>query len=416
MEERIVITGTGTLNPLGLSVDETWKSMLQGRSGVGPITLFDASDFPVKIAAEIKGFVPENYLPAKEARRRDRFAQIAAASAQEAINQSGIKESKFDPTRVGVFLSSAIGGLKTIQDSVTTLNAEGPRRLSPFTIPMLMPNGASGLISIDHGFLGPALTVGSACASGNDGIGIAWLMLRAGIIDAALAGGSETTITQIGVGAFDRLGAVSKQNETDAGGCYHTPRPFDKNRDGLVMGEGTAALVLETESHAKQRGAVILAELAGYAATSDAYHVTAPSDDGSGGARAIRLALKSARINVEDVGYINAHGTATPLNDLSETRAIKAAFGNMAYNIPVSSTKSMTGHLMGATAAVEAVICTKIVREGLIPPTINYETPDPDCDLDYVPNQAREQRVTAAVSNAFGFGGHNAVLVVKAYT
>lgn len=415
MEERIVITGAGTINPLGLNTAETWDSLIHGRSGIGPITQFDHSDFPVHIAGEIKGFVPEKYIPAKEARRRDRFAQIAAAAASEALAQSGLLDSEYDPTRVGVFVSSAIGGLKTIQDSVVTLHTEGPRRLSPFTIPMLMPNGGSGLISIDHHFQGPSLTIGSACASGNDGIGAAWLMLRAGLIDAALAGGSEATIVQIGIGAFERLGAVSKKDQPDVAGCYHTPQPFDKNRDGLVMGEGSGVLVLERESHARRRGANILAELAGYGSTSDAYHVTAPSDDGSGGTRAIRLALQSAGVNLDQVGYINAHGTATQLNDLSETRAIKAAFGNLAYNIPVSSTKSMTGHLMGATGAVEAVVCIQVIREGILPPTINYDTPDPECDLDYVPNHAREKRVDVAVSNAFGFGGHNAVLVVKAY-
>jgi 3-oxoacyl-(acyl-carrier-protein) synthase len=312
-------------------------------------------------------------------------------------------------------LSSAIGGIKTLEDAVMVLHQDGPRRVSPFTIPMLMPNGAAGLAAIDHGFLGPAFTVGSACASAADGLGMAWLMLKAGLVDACLAGGAEATITPLGVSAFDRLGAMSRRSQPDASGQFCTPQPFDKNRDGLVMGEGAAVLVLERESSARQRGAEILAEFAGYAASSDAYHITAPSEDGAGGSKAIRLALDAAGANPDEVGYINAHGTATPLNDLSETKAIKAAFGEIAYNIPVSSTKSMTGHLMGSTGALEAIVCTQVVRTGILPPTINYQTPDPECDLDYIPNRARETQVRTAISNAFGFGGHNAVLVVKAY-
>lgn len=415
MNDRIVITGMGTVNPLGLTVSETWQNLVNGVSGVGPITLFDASNMPVRIACEIKGFEPERYLPAKEARRRDRYEQAAAAASQEAIRQSGLQVNEEKAGRVGVIFSSAIGGLKTLQDAVVSMVETGVRKLSPFVIPMFMSNGAAGLIGIDNGYKGPTLTVGSACASAVDGIGVAWMMLRAGMIDAAVVGGSECTITPIGIGAFARLGAMSHRDQPLDGGRYCTPQPFDKNRDGLVMGEGAAALVIERESFARSRKAEILAELAGYAASADAYHITAPSDDGSGGAEAIRLALQTAKVNADEVGYINAHGTATPLNDLSETRAIKAAFGNMAYNIPVSSTKSMTGHLMGATGALEAIICTQVVRENVLPPTINYTTPDPDCDLDYIQNVARERPVHVAISNAFGFGGHNAVLVVKTY-
>jgi 3-oxoacyl-(acyl-carrier-protein) synthase len=277
-----------------------------------------------------------------------------------------------------------------------------------------MSNGASGLISIDHGFQGPSMSVASACASGADGIGVAWLMLRSGMIDVALAGGAEATITPVGIAAFDRLGAMSRRLAGDAANA-RTPKPFDKNRDGLVMGEGGAVLVLETERHARARGAEILAELASYAATADAYHITAPSEEGAGGAKAMRLALEVAGVNPDQVNYINAHGTATPLNDLSETRAIKAAFGDLAYNIQLSSTKSMTGHMMGATGALEAIFCVQAVREDILPPTINYETPDPDCDLDCVPNEARRSSVQIAMSNSFGFGGHNAVLVVREY-
>jgi 3-oxoacyl-[acyl-carrier-protein] synthase II len=276
----------------------------------------------------------------------------------------------------------------------------------------LMSNGASGLAAIDYGIHGPCFSVASACASGVDGIGIAWMLLRAGVIDAALAGAAEATISEVGVACFDRLGAMSRRNQDFS--C--TPQPFDLNRDGLVMGEGAAVLVLERESHARQRGALILAELAGYAATADAFHITAPSEDGAGGAQAMRLALSAAGVNREDVDYINAHGTATPLNDLSETLAIKATFGELAYNIPVSSTKSMTGHIMGATGALETVFCVQAVREGLLPPTIHYQTPDPKCDLDVVPNHARQKKVRVAMNNAFGFGGHNAVLVVREFS
>jgi 3-oxoacyl-[acyl-carrier-protein] synthase II len=303
-----------------------------------------------------------------------------------------------------------VGGLSSLQDTILTVAHEGPRRVSPFAIPMLMSNGGAGMISIDNGFRGPSFSVASACASGADGIGMAWMMLRAGVIDIAVAGASETTISTVGVASFDRLGAMSRRNNSS------TPAPFDRDRDGLVMGEGAAVLVLERESTALQRGADILAELAGYAASADAFHVTAPAEDGVGGALAMRKALQAAGVDPHEVGYINAHGTATPLNDLAETRSIKAAFGDFAYNIPVSSTKSMTGHMMGATGALEAIFCVKAIRESTIPPTINYNTPDPECDLDYVPNEARSAAIHIAISNAFGFGGHNAVLVLRKYS
>lgn len=409
MEERIVITGMGTINPLGCSVRETWENAINGVSGLGAITLFDAKDFLVKIACEVRNFRPEDYMSPREARRRDRYQQFASVAAKEAIHQAGLQVSEAEAGRVSVMISSSIGGVQTFQDAVATLLDEGPRRISPFAITMLMANGASGMVAIDYGFRGPALSVASACASGADSIGMAWMMLRSGVIDVAIAGGSEATITPIGVASFDRLGAMSRRNQDDA----LTPQPFDKNRDGLVMGEGAAVLVLECESHARARGAEILAELAGHAATADAFHITAPAEDGAGGAQAIRLALEAARINPEQVDYINAHGTATPLNDLSETRAIKSAFGDLAYRIPVSSTKSMTGHMMGATGALEAIFCVQAVRTGVLPPTIHYQTPDPQCDLDYVPNTARSKPVRLALSNAFGFGGHNAVLVVR---
>ena len=412
MSEKIVITGMGTVNPIGLSTRETWHNAIKGVSGLGPITLFDTSDYLVNIACEVKDFVPERLMSAKEARRRDRFQLFAAAASQEAIRQAGLEVDETETGKVGVIVSSAIGGLQALADNMCVLIEKGPRRISPFVIPMHMANGAAGLIAIDNGYRGPSFSVTSACASGADGIGVAWTMLKAGTIDVAVAGASEAAVTILAVAAFDRMGALSRQNNPEA----NVPKPFDLDRDGLVMGEGAAIIVLERETHAIDRGAEILAELAGYAGTADAIHITAPSEDGVGGAQAIRKALNSAQANLDDVGYINAHGTATKLNDLSETRAIKAAFGDLAYKIPISSTKSMTGHMMGATGALEAVLCVKAIRDKILPPTINYETPDPECDLDYVPNVARDKNIKLAISNAFGFGGHNAVLVVKEYT
>jgi beta-ketoacyl-acyl-carrier-protein synthase II len=410
--ERVVITGMGTVNPLGLTVEESWRNVINGVSGVGPITLFDPSALNVHFAAEVKGFQPDRYMDAKEARRRDRFEQLGTAAANDAIVNAGLEITEANAGRIGVLVSSAIGGIKSLQDAVITNHTEGPRRVSPFLIPMLMPNGAAGMIAIDHQIKGPCFSVASACASGADGIGTAMLMLKAGMIDAALAGGAEMTICTTGVAAFDRVGAMSRRNDDYS----MTPQPFDKNRDGLVMGEGAAVLVLETESYAKARGANILAELAGYGATSDAFHVTAPHENGEGGSAAIRMALASARATIDDLGYINAHGTGTTLNDQSETRAIKAAFAEKAYRIPISSTKSMTGHMMGATGALEAIFCVQAVREDILPPTIHYETPDPECDLDYIPNEAREKKIDLAISNAFGFGGHNAVLAIRKYS
>jgi len=410
--EKVVITGMGTVNPLGLTVEESWRNAVNGVSGVGRITHFDPSGLNVHIAAEVKNFAPENYMDAKEARRRDRFEQLAVAAAKDAIVSSGLEITEENSGRIGVLVSSAIGGIKSLSDAVITNYTEGPRRVSPFLIPMLMPNGASGMIAIDFQIKGPCFSVASACASGADGIGTAFLMIKAGMIDAALAGATEATICPVGVAAFDRVGAMSRRNDDYS----MTPQPFDKNRDGLVMGEGAAVLVLERESYAKKRGANILAELAGYGATADAYHVTAPHETGAGGAAAMRMALDSAGANDDELGYINAHGTGTPLNDQSETRAVKAAFGERAYQIPISSTKSMTGHMMGATGALEAIFCVQAVREGILPPTIHYQTPDPECDLDYIPNQAREKKITLAISNAFGFGGHNAVLAIRKYS
>lgn len=408
MEHRLVITGMGTINPLGHDVEKTWQRIVEGKSGVGPISLFDASRLEVRIACEVKSFNAEEYMSAKEARRRDRFEQFAIVAANEAIQQAGL-HGAYAPERVGVVISSAIGGLNALVDTFHTLETTGPRRISPFAIPMLMSNGAAGLVAIEHGFQGPALSINSACASGIDAIGMAWSMLKSGWLDAVVTGASEATITEIGIATFDRLGALSKCNDDYA----TTPRPFDLNRDGLVIGEGAAVIVMEREETARRRDAPIFAEIAGYASTADAYHITAPDEDGAGGARAMREAMKRANVSVSEVDYINAHGTATQLNDLSETRAIKRVFGERAGKIPVSSTKSMTGHLMGATGALETIFCTLAIRDHVIPPTINYQTPDPQCDLDYVPNQRRHADVHVAMNNAFGFGGHNAVLIVR---
>ena len=410
--EKIVITGMGTVNPLGVGVEESWKNVVGGVSGVAPITLFDPASLNVHFAAEVKNFNPDQFMDSKEARRRDRFEQLGAAAAKMAIVDSGLEITEANAGRVGVLVSSAIGGLKSLSDAVITNFTEGPRRVSPFLIPMLMPNGAAGMVAIDCQIKGPCFSVASACASGSDGIGMALLMLKAGMIDAAVAGGAEATICSVGVAAFDRVGAMSRRNNDFS----MAPQPFDKNRDGLVMGEGAAVIVLERETDAKKRGANILAELAGYGATADAYHVTAPHETGAGGAAAMRMALDSARATADELGYINAHGTGTPLNDQSETRAVKSAFGERAYQIPISSTKSMTGHMMDATGALEVIFCVQALREGILPPTIHYQTPDPECDLDYIPNQAREKKIELAISNAFGFGGHNSVVALRRYS
>jgi beta-ketoacyl-acyl-carrier-protein synthase II len=411
MPEKIVITGMGAVNGVGKSVQESWDKVTNGVSGLGPITLFDATEFLVKVACEVKDFDPTSVVDAREARRRDRYELFSAVAVAEAMQQSGLEIKDNNAARIGVVISAAIGGLAALEEGAIAVHEQGPRRASPFMIPMMMPNGAAGLAGIDHGAKGPALSVASACASGQDGIGMAWLMLRAGIIDAAIAGGAESTITPVAVAAFDRMQAMSRRGLNDG-----TPSPFDKRRDGLVMGEGAGILILETESHAKARGAEILAELAGYAASSDAHHITAPVESGAGGSQAIKSALDSAGLNIDEVDYVNAHGTGTQLNDLSETRALKTVFGERAYDIAISSTKSMTGHMMGATGALEAIFCALAVRHDLIPPTINYVEPDPECDLDYVPNQAREAKVDVAITNALGFGGHNAVLAVRKYS
>jgi beta-ketoacyl-acyl-carrier-protein synthase II len=408
--EKVVITGLGAVTPIGHSLTQTWENIINGVSGVGPITQYSAEGMEIHAACEVKDFDPKQYLAPKEVRRRDRYQLFAAAAVEEAVKQSGIEVTEENAARIGVVISTGIGGLGTLENNMQSIFQAGPRKVTPFLIPMLMGNGAAGMASIDYGFQGPSFSVTSACASGQDGIGMAWMMLRSGMVDVVIAGASEAILCVIGMAGFDRIGALSRRKPDE-----HTPSPFDLDRDGLVAGEGAAIIVLETESHAKSRGAQIMAELAGYGATADAHHITAPHEDGEGGARAMQAALNFAGINPEKVGYINAHGTGTPLNDAAETKAIKQVFGQRAYDIAVSSTKSMTGHMMGATGALETAFLVKVIEECILPPTINYCTPDPDCDLDYVPNQARDQAVDVALSNAFGFGGHNAVLVVRRY-
>lgn len=412
MNKRVVITGIGLITPIGIGKDAFWDSLKNGRSGVGKITLFDATDYASHIAAEVRDWVPEQHIDKKKIKRMDRFAQFALAAAKLAVKDSGLDVTKVDSERCGVIVGSGIGGLTTIEDEHKTLMEKGPRRVSPFLIPMLITNIAPGEIAIEFGFSGINYAVSSACATSNHAIGEALRHLRSGDTDVIIAGGSEAAITTLGVGGFCQARALTtsfNDNPTKAS------RPFDKNRSGFVMGEGAGVVVLETLEHAQARGAHIYAELAGYGATDDAYHITAPSPEGKAASRAIELALKDGGLKPEDIDYVNAHGTSTELNDKTETAVIKKVFGAHAKKLAISSTKSMTGHLLGATSAVELIATLLCMQNDLIHPTINYETPDPDCDLDYVPNTARPGRINAAVSNSLGFGGHNAVVAVRRY-
>jgi len=410
-KKRVVITGIGIITPIGIGKDEFLSSIKNGKSGVGQITAFDASGFTTRIAAEVKNFVPENYIDKKKVRRMDRFCQFGFSAAKMAVEDSGIDFSKEDLTRVGVILGSGIGGLSTIEKEHSVLLQKGPGRVSPFLIPMQISNICAGEIAIQYGLVGPNYAVTSACASSNHALGDALRLIRYGDAEVIICGGAEATITPVGLGGFCAARALSQRNDEP----QKASRPFDKNRDGFVMGEGSAMFVLETLEHAKSRGAKIYAELAGYAATDDAFHITAPREDGYTQSLCIKRALEDAQVNIEDVDYINAHGTSTEFNDKFETLAIKLVFGERAYKIPISSTKSMMGHLLGATGAAELAAILLCMENKFIHPTINYETPDPDCDLDYVPNIAREKEIKVAISNNFGFGGHNAVLVVKKF-
>jgi 3-oxoacyl-[acyl-carrier-protein] synthase II len=407
--ERIVVTGLGLITPLGNDVPSTWAALVAGKSGVGPITQFDPSEYKTHIAAEVKDFDPTRYVDKREARRMDRFLHLAAAAAQEAIADSRLDMQRQDMRRVGVVVGSGIGGLGTLLEQLDVLQQRGPRRVSPFTVPGLMLNSASAYVSIMTGARGPNLALATACATGSHALGEAANIIRDGRADVMFAGGSESAILRMTMVAFENMGALSTRNNEP----QRASRPFDADRDGFVMGEGAGVLVLERLDLARARGAHIYGELVGYGATADAYHITAPIEDGRGAAECMKAALEDAGLLPIAVDYINAHGTSTPLNDASETRGIKVAFGEQAYKVPISSTKSMTGHLMGAAGAIEAIFSLLAIRDQILPPTINYEVADPDCDLDYVPNQARPATVNVVMSNSFGFGGHNGTLIFR---
>lgn len=411
MRKRVVVTGLGCISPLGNNVQTTWKHILAGKSGVGPITHYDASEYKTKFAAEVKGFDGNEVFGSREARRMDRFSQLAVATALQAIEGAGLKISDDNRDRIGVIIGTGIGGLATLFEQMQVFTERGPLRVSPFLVPMMLPDSAAGMVAINLGVRGPNLAVVTACATGTNAVGEAGEVIRRGQADVMLAGGSEAAIVPIAMAGLGVMTALSTFNEEP----QRASRPFDRNRDGFVMGEGAAVLVLESLEHALNRKAHILAELTGYGSTNDAYHISAPAENGAGAAICMQMALDDAQLQAGDISYINAHGTSTQLNDKSETAAIKTVFKENAYQIPVSSTKSMTGHLLGASGALEALFCVKTLQDCMLPPTINYETPDPECDLDYVPNQARPVQVQNIMSNSFGFGGHNATIILSQY-
>lgn len=412
-KRRVVITGLGMVTPLGNTVEENWDAVCNGRSGIGPITRFDASDFPVRIAGEVKNFNPENYIEdKKEIKKMDTFLHYALASGKMAVQSSGLVINDENAERVGVLVGAGLGGLATIEKYHALYLKEGPKKISPFFVPMLIINLAPGQISMYFGAKGPNSSMVTACATGNHSIGEAFKIIQRGDADAMIAGGVESTITPLAIGGFSAMKALSASHNHEP---QRASRPFERDRDGFVIAEGAGILVLEELETAKKRGAPIFAEIIGFGCNADAYHITAPSPNGEGAARCMQLALKDAGIGYEDVDYINAHGTSTPANDLAETQAIKTVFKERSKKIAVSSTKSMTGHLLGAAGGVEAIYTVLALKHGIIPPTINYENPDPECDLDYVPNTAREKRINVAISNSFGFGGTNATLVFKRF-
>ncbi len=405
------MTGIGALTPLGLDMASTWDNLIAGKSGIDKITLFDATPHETKIAGEVKGFDPGKYINRKEIRRMDRFAQLAVAAGHEAVRSASLKIDSTNQDDIGVFVGSGIGGLGTLFEQAKILVEKGPDRVSPFLAPMMIADIAAAQISIALEVKGPNFCTTSACSSGSDAIGVAYELIKHGDTPVMIAGGAESIINPLGITAFNSLKALSTRNDPpQKASC-----PFDKNRDGFIISEGAVILILENLEHAINRGADILAEIIGYGATSDSFHVTQPLENGAGAARAMLNALKKAGLKPEEIDYINAHGTSTQLNDAMETKAIKTTFGEYAYKVPVSSTKSMTGHLIGAAGAIEPAICIMTILKGVIPPTINYETPDPDCDLDYVPNTARPAKVDTALTNSFGFGGHNSVLILRRY-
>ena len=411
-DNRVVVTGIGILCPLGLDILATWEGLIAGKSGIDYITLFDAEPFDTKFAGEVKGFEPTNYINRKDARRMDRFTQLAVAASLQAVEEAGLQINSMNQDNIGVIVGSGIGGLTTLFEQIGVLLEKGPGRVSPFLAPMMISDMAAAQVSIALGVKGPNLCTTSACSSGSDAIGAAYELIKHGDTQAMIAGGTEAIINPVGVAAFNALKAISTRNSEPK----LASRPFDNERDGFVISEGACLLVLENLAHAQKRGANILAEILAYGASADAYHITQPDEDGEGAARAMQVALNKAGLATTEVDYINAHGTATPLNDKMETIAIKTVFGNNAYHIPISSTKSMMGHLIGGAGAVEAAICIMVIQHGIIPPTINLTHPDPECDLDYVPNVARQAKVTTALSNSFGFGGHNSVLVFRRYS
>jgi 3-oxoacyl-[acyl-carrier-protein] synthase II len=410
--KRVVVTGTGVLCPLGLDTATTWDALTRGESGIDYITLFNPESFTTRFAGEVKGFNATDYMSRRQARHLDRFVQLAIAASQEAVRQAGIKINSVGQDSTGVIIGSGLGGLDTLARQVRMLEERGPNRVSPFLVPMMSADMASAQVSIMLGARGPSLSTTSSCTSGADAIGMACETIRRGDARVILAGGSEAAVTPIGIAAFSALRALSTRNSAPG----LASRPFDSQRDGFVLSEGAAVLMLEDLAFAQSRGANILAEITGYGTSSDAHHITQPPESGQGMAQAMRLALNKAHLEARDIDYINAHGTSTPLNDRIETKAIKAVFGDHAAKVPISSTKSMMGHLIGAGGAVEAAICVMVIQKGIIPPTINLTHPDPECDLDYVPNVARQASINHALSNSFGFGGHNSALIISRYS
>jgi 3-oxoacyl-[acyl-carrier-protein] synthase II len=411
MRKRVVVTGTGCISPLGLNVPETWAALLAGKSGAGPITHFDASNHKTKFAAEVKGFDPVARFGTREARKMDRFTQFAVAAAAEAIQEAGLVIDETNRDRVGILIGTGIGGISTMLDNYALLLERGPDRVSPFLVPMMISDSAAGVLAIRTGARGPNMSLQTACATGTNAMGEAAEMIRRGAADIMLVGSSEAGIVSLAMAGLNVMTALSTRNDAPE----RASRPFDKDRDGFLMGEGAGMLVLESLESAQTRGVKILCEFVGYGTSDDAYHISAPAENGAGAALSMQLALDDAKLSAVDIDYINAHGTSTQLNDKSETAAIKKVFGEQAYSIPVSSTKSMTGHLLGASGSIEAVICTRVVNENILPATINYETPDPACDLDYVPNKPRPAQPNFVMSNSFGFGGHNASLIMSRF-
>ena len=410
MERRVVITGLGAITPIGNTAEEFWNGIKEGKCGIDEITHFDTTDFKVKLAAEVKGYNPEDHFDRRTAKRMDKFSQYAIVAAREAWADSKLDKEKENMERIGVILGSGIGGLETMQGDIANLIQKGPDRVSPMFIPMSICNMAAGNVAIDLGIKGESISMVTACASGTHCIGESFRMVKNGYQDVVLAGGTEASITPVGIAGFTNIKALSQATDKNRASI-----PFDKERSGLVMGEGAGIVVLEELEHALKRGAKIYAEVVGYGATSDAYHITSPAPGGEGGARAMKVAMEEAGVKPEEITYINAHGTSTHLNDSSETQAVKTALGEAASNVMVSSTKGHTGHLLGAAGGVEAVVCAKAVEEGFVPATINYKVPDEECDLDIVPNEGRKMEVKYAMSNSLGFGGHNASILLKKY-